>query len=120
MHHNYWAAKNEHCGGGRHSDKEKIFEVISITQMSERLLKTLRKSGDFQVEYRLPSHYVAAQAAASNSNLRWLRVPATTDACDSKSSRAPTSERKSGFFLPQIAGSRPDRRAALSPGTSDT
>ncbi len=50
-------------------------EVISITQMSERLLKTLRKSGDFQVEYRLPSHYVAAQAAASNSNLRWLRVP---------------------------------------------
>jgi len=43
--------------GCRHSDKEKFPSDLNgpkSCKMSERLLKTLRQSGDFQAEYRLP------------------------------------------------------------------
>jgi hypothetical protein len=41
-------------GGDFHSDKEKFCSDLNrpeSCEMSERLLKTLRKSGDFQAEY---------------------------------------------------------------------
>ena len=40
--------------GNRHSDKEKFCSDLNRPEgceVSERLLKTLRKSGDFQAEY---------------------------------------------------------------------
>jgi hypothetical protein len=52
--HNYQTAKNERFCGSRHSDKEKFRSDLNrpkSCEMSERLLKTLRNSGDFQAEY---------------------------------------------------------------------
>jgi hypothetical protein len=49
--------KYAHGVRNRHSDKEKFRSDLNrpeSCEMSERLLKTLRNSGDFQAEYRLP------------------------------------------------------------------
>jgi hypothetical protein len=43
-------------------------------EISERAIKTLRKLVDSKLNTVCRQHKVAAQAAASNSNLRWLRV----------------------------------------------
>jgi hypothetical protein len=46
--------KDAHGPRNRHSDKEKFRSDLNrpkSCEMSERLLKTLRKSGDFQAEY---------------------------------------------------------------------
>jgi hypothetical protein len=50
VHYKYLAAKKECLGGSRHSDKEIFRSDLNrpkSCEMSERLLKTLRKSGDF-------------------------------------------------------------------------
>ena len=49
-----WLEKDAHGARNRHSDKEKFPSDLNrpeSCEMSERLLKTLRKSGDFQAEY---------------------------------------------------------------------
>jgi hypothetical protein len=50
-----WLEKDAHgARARRHSDKEKFRSDLNrpeSCEMSERFLKTLRKSGDFQAEY---------------------------------------------------------------------
>ncbi len=49
-----WFEMDAHGARNRHSDKEKFPSDLNRPEsyeMSERLLKTLRKSGDFQAEY---------------------------------------------------------------------
>jgi hypothetical protein len=50
-----WRGKDEDGAGNRHSDNKKFRSDLNRPEnckMSERLLKTLRKSGDFQAEYK--------------------------------------------------------------------
>jgi hypothetical protein len=49
-----WLEKDAREPRNRHSDKEKFCSNLNrpkSCEMSERLLKTMRKSGDFQAEY---------------------------------------------------------------------
>jgi hypothetical protein len=49
-----WLEKDAHGARNRHSDKEKFRSDLNRSkngEMSERLLKTLQKSWDFQAEY---------------------------------------------------------------------
>jgi hypothetical protein len=50
--------------------------------MSDQLLKTLQKSGDFQAEYSPDAAAIFQMAAISECRYRWLRVPATKLASD--------------------------------------
>src|SRR6266851_1458561 len=69
--------------------------------MSERSLKTLQFFETSKLNTVCHQHKVAAQAAASNSNLRWLRVPATTFVITLSPSR---SNRRDGFSFSGNAG----------------
>src|SRR5216684_6576391 len=69
--------------------------------MSERPLKTLQDFPTSKLNTVCHQHKVAAQAAASNSNLRWLRVPATTFVITLSPSR---SNRRDGFSFSAESG----------------
>ena len=73
-----WLEKDAHGARNRHSDKEKFpcdLNRSESCEMSERLLKTLRKSGDFQAECIPDAAATLQMATISECRYRWLRLP---------------------------------------------